>query len=134
MTDTVKKVAEAIHGVFDAEDRPPNGWKGLMLAAARAAISAMQGWRPIEEAPKDGTIVDLWIEGHDDMVDFYAIGAKKMKGKPLRHGRAPGFQWGQRGPNPPNWYAAGDLPGMPPLSPEVRATHFMPVPLPPEAA
>lgn len=88
-------------------------------------------WQPIETAPKDGTAVDLWIVGDDDTVDFYSPGAKKIKGKPLRHGRATDFAWDHRPPNKPNWYQVGGLTGFP-LSPEVRATHYLLPPPPPE--
>jgi hypothetical protein len=32
-------------------------------AVARAALDAVPRWRPIESAPKDGTPVDLWVDG-----------------------------------------------------------------------
>ena len=92
------------------------------------------GWRKIAEdpPPRDGTPVDLWIVGPDDMVDFYAPHARKVKGKPLRAGRAPDFVWRHKPPNRPAWYPAGGL-GMP-LSPDVTPTHWQPLPAPPEGA
>lgn len=87
-------------------------------------------WQPIETAPKDGRTIDLWIEGDDSMVDFYAPEAKKVRGRPLRVGRAPNMCWLEKPPNRPNWYAIGGL-GYP-LSPEVKATHWMPLPEPPK--
>jgi len=92
----------------------------------------MSEWKPIDSAPKDGTLIDLWIVGANDTVDFYSDNAKKVKGKPLRHGRACGFRWWQNPPNAPNWYPVQGLKGYP-LSPEVRATHYMLPPAPPEA-
>ena len=94
-------------------------------------MSAISDWRPIETAPKDGTIVDLWIVGGDDMVDFYAPTAKKKPRSPERCGRAPNFRWQHKLPNQPNWYPVGGLGYS--LSPEVRATHWMPIPDPPPA-
>jgi len=89
----------------------------------------MSGWEPIETAPKDGTPVDLWIVGGDDTVDFYAPFASKILNRPLRHGRAPAFQWMHRPPNRPNWYPVGGLSY--PLSPEVTPTHWRLLPAPP---
>ena len=90
----------------------------------------MSEWRTIDSAPKDGTVIDLWIEGPHSMVDFYAVTAKKVKGKPLRHGRATDYRWMQKPNNPPGWYPVGGLGYA--LSPEVTATHWsMPLPAPP---
>lgn len=89
-------------------------------------------WMPIETAPKDGTPVDLWIEGADNVVDFYTPLATKVPGQPKRHGRLPDVRWMHKKPNAPNWYAIGGL-GMS-LSPEVTPTHWMRPPQPPESS
>ena len=102
----------------------------IMRAALEAAEAA--AWQPIETAPKDGTIIDLWIEGEDDTVDFYSLTAKKVKGHALRHGRATEWRWAQKGSNSPNWYSASGI-GMP-LSPYVRAVAWRPLPSPPKEA
>ena len=34
------------------------------IAALRAQPPAPSGWQPIETAPKDGTLVDLFVDGH----------------------------------------------------------------------
>ena len=86
----------------------------------------MSDWQPIETAPKDGTVIDLWIVGSDDNVDFYSSTARKVRNKPFRVGRATCFRWEQRGGNPPAWYPIAGL-GYP-LSPEVDPTHWMPIP------
>lgn len=80
-------------------------------------------------APWDGRLVDLWIVGSDNTVDFYGPTAVKSPGKPLRAGRACNFYWAHNLPDRPNWYPY--QPGLParfPLSPDVQATHWMPVP------
>lgn len=94
------------------------------LTMLQEAVAEAKAWQPIETAPKDGTRLDLWIVGPDDTVDFYSPTARKMRGLPRRHGRAPNFVWQHRLPNQPNWYPLGGL-GYP-LSPEVTPTHWMP--------
>lgn len=89
----------------------------------------MSEWQPIETAPKDGTQVDLWIEGKDSTVDFYSASARKAKGRPVRHGRACDFKWMQKGPNRPYWYPSHGL-GYP-LDSDLTVTHWMPLPAPP---
>lgn len=63
MTDTVKKVAEAMEAKRAELIAKPLAriWPDL----ARAAISAMQGWRPIEEAPKNRTAI--WAAFRSDI-------------------------------------------------------------------
>lgn len=87
-------------------------------------------WQPIGTAPKDGTIVDLWIIGGDATVDFYSPTAVKIKGQPARHGRSPNWRWEMRAPNPGGWYSPDGLTGYP-ISTAVRVTHWMPLPAPP---
>ena len=101
------------------------------IISMRIGGASMTEWQPIESAPKDGTIVDLWIVGQDDTVDFYAATAAKIKGKPLRHGRTTNFRWLHKPPNEPAWYPHPCGLGMYPLAPEVTVTHWMPLPLPP---
>lgn len=109
-------------------DKSGLAYNGDVFRLARALLNALD-WRPIESAPKDGTLVDLWIVGSTDDVDFYAADACEIKGKPLRHGRATGMRWQHRPPNPANWYPMDGL-GYP-LSPNVMATHYRPLPAPP---
>ena len=98
-------------------------------AADLEAALAEEGWRSMDSAPRDGTVIDLWIEGPDNMVDFYSPTATKVPKKPLRHGRSPNWRWAKSGPNPPNWYQPDGL-GFP-LSPDVTAIAWMPLPPPP---
>ena len=84
-------------------------------------------WQPIETVPRD-KFVDLWIVGADDWVDFYAPDARKVKDKPLRHGRATHYKlcaddkWRS---NVGLGYA---------MAPEVTPTHWRLLPLPPASA
>jgi hypothetical protein len=98
-----------------------------------AKLRAEAEWRPIESAPRDGTVVDLWIVGYDDTVNFYTLTTTKAPGGRARHGRAPNFIWAQKPGNRANWFpvAVGGLAGYP-LSPEVTATHWRPLPSPPK--
>lgn len=74
-------------------------------------------WQTMESAPKDGSLVDLWIIGPDDTVDFYAPNARRAKNRISREGRTTDMQWLHKHTNTPNWYPAGGL-GYP-LAPEV---------------
>jgi hypothetical protein len=78
-------------------------------SAARAALNAVPRWRPISEAPKDGTPVDLWCDGR----------------------RWTDMEWNSTSPSNPDgaWKPEGaswkeELSWM-------RPTHWMPLPEPP---
>lgn len=115
------------------------GYMAACAAHAREVAAALAedagGWQSMDSAPRDGRTVDLWIEGADDTVDFYALTARKVPGQPKRHGRASDFRWRQHPPNDPGWYSVGGLSTMP-LSPDVTpvAWRFPPPPPPTEAA
>ena len=102
-----------------------------MTEKPSTGIPAASQWQPISTAPKDGTVVDLWIVGADDTVDFYAPTAKKVPCYPQRSGRATNFHWARYAPNAPNWYPFPPIMGYG-LSPNVQATHWMPLPEPPK--
>lgn len=97
--------------------------RGVLLSLI-ARIRADAEWQPIETAPKDGTPVDLWLlaTGEND-VEFYSPTASN------REGRSADWRWEKRGPNRANWYPLGGFSY--PLGPEVKATHWRPLPAPP---
>jgi hypothetical protein len=49
--DNVERVAKVLCGRYEKSE---DNWR-LYSRDATAAIAAMEGWRPIEEAPRDGT-------------------------------------------------------------------------------
>lgn len=103
----------------------------IIAALAAAGLVIEEGWRPISEAPRDGTPVDLWIVGARDEVSFYApIPTKQGK---QWGGRGPICRWGHNPPNAPNWYPVDGLEAISgyPISPTVKVTHFRPLPPPP---
>lgn len=73
-------------------------------------------WQPIETAPKDGTIVDLWVQGA-----MQANGEYSQRRSPQCHSN--GWDW--ISPLDGDWeYGGGRMWGC-------RPTHWMPVPAPP---
>jgi hypothetical protein len=89
----------------------------------------MSDWLDIETAPKDGTVVDLWIVGTDNTVDVYSVTARKVQSKPIRHGRTTDWRWQHFPPNEPGWHTRG-ICGQK-ISTKVTPTHWMPLPEPP---
>lgn len=115
-------------------ERPDRG-SDMYQIAMRAALEAVEAsrWRPIAEAPKDGTPVDLWVSGDDDAdsIDFYTNRLSRYNPKTRkREGRVTDMVWETRGPNK-GWYFVGGLPGM---AMTVAATHYRLRPAPPGAA
>jgi len=49
----------------------------------------MNGWEPIDTAPRDGTPIDVWLVGHREDVDFYCAVSLQIPGHgKLCEGRA----------------------------------------------
>ena len=76
-----------------------------------------EGWRPIESAPKDGTLIDIWWCG-GDMPN--TADCRRVLGR-----------WSERreifgATEPEGWRAGVSVPG-----PEYTATHWMPLPTAP---
>jgi hypothetical protein len=147
MTDQIETIAkvikdtrEALMANHNAELEkngfwPDHNWQPDDRDIARAILSVLTEWQPIDTAPKDGTVIDLWIQsledgsGADD-VHFWCSGEDFFDKKHrIRCGRITGFIWAKKGPNPPGWFPIGGLKGFP-LS--VRPTHWMPRPEPPK--
>lgn len=77
------------------------------------------GWQPIETAPKDGTIIDVWLgNASESDVDFYCTAGTR---------RSPGWSWKQGKFRP--------LGGLKVAMPTFEVpTHWMPLPKAPEAS
>jgi hypothetical protein len=68
----VEAVARAI-----AYDEEPNEWHRTRARNAIAALDAAQ-WRPIETAPRDGTVIDVWLgNAEPGDVEFYCTPGTK---------------------------------------------------------
>jgi hypothetical protein len=73
-------------------------------------------WQPIESAPFDGTIIDVWLgDADDDEVSFYCTPGTR---------RSCGWRWHQWKFRPVTGL------GVPVVT--VRPTHWMPLPEPPK--
>jgi hypothetical protein len=70
----------------------------------------MSGWKPIETAPKDGTRVDLWLNGNQPIGRqtncYYANGVWR--------------------------FDFGDMVDLPVETHSIKADYWMPLPAPPE--
>jgi hypothetical protein len=96
----------------------------------------MTGWQPIDTAPKDGTLVDLWGNSRDPDPKKGGI----LQVKALTEGRYVDCAWGSPlvmrpdsgllAPAEPAWYAyRADLePGAVNRLRRIWPTHWMPIP------
>lgn len=76
-------------------------------------------WHPISSAPRDGTIIDVWLgDATPDAVDFYCTPGTR---------RSPGWRW-EAGKFRPVVGLTGRF-VMPVF---VQPTHWVPMPEPPE--
>jgi hypothetical protein len=75
-------------------------------------------WQPIETAPRDGTIIDVWLGNVSKSdADFYCSPGTR---------RSPAWSW--RGDR---FRPLGGLPGFEMMTTFVKPTHWMPLPNPP---
>lgn len=81
MTDKAIEVAiDEFHKVIK---QPTSVTRHAIIAAIAAYEQAM--WRPIEEAKKDGTIIDVWLgDASESDVNFYCTEGTR---------RSPGWSW-----------------------------------------
>lgn len=75
-----------------------------------------QGWQPIETAPRDGTIIDVWLggEAEESEIEFYCTPGTR---------RSTGWKWKDEKFRPDT--------GLTALTTFVVPTHWMPIPAPP---
>jgi hypothetical protein len=92
-----------------------SSWPDPVRAIAEALMEASQQWQPIETAPKDGTIIDVWVNDPDG---------------PFRQTNAiwnDGY-WVLRRNMWSSIESFFDEKGVP----KIKITHWMPLPKPPE--
>lgn len=76
----------------------------------------MTEWQDISTAPRDGTVIDVWLGDCDESDrQFYCCGETR---------RSPGWAWANGKFRP--------CAGLPGLTVFVRPTHWMPLPEPPQ--
>ncbi len=74
-------------------------------------------WQPIETAPKDGTVFDVWLGDCDENDrQFYCTGKTR---------RSPGWAWAREKFRPCG--------GLPVVTVFVQPTYWMPLPAPPHS-
>jgi hypothetical protein len=85
---------------------------GLAVLDAVARRGSPDGWRPIETAPRDGSVINVWLADADqDDAAFYCVhGTRFSSGWAFANGK---------------FRPIGGLPGIPV---QVQPTHWMPVP------
>jgi hypothetical protein len=89
----------------------------LRAEIGRGAAPPPQTWQPIETAPKDGTLIDVWLgDGSAEDVEFYCASRRSR--------RSTNWHWREGKFRP----FVGL--GMPIVT--VRPTHWMALPAPPE--
>ena len=97
--------------VWVEEDRWNNAIESIKADQQSASLDS---WRPIETAPKDGTLVDLWLQG------------------PRNQGSRAADCWFYRG----QWWQnfGGDGPSTPQIYTDDQPTYWMPLPAAPVEA
>lgn len=82
----IKAARDAINDILRRD-----GIASSSMDLAEAAIAAYEKamWRPIEEAPKDGTIIDVWLgDAEPADIDFYCTpGTRRSCGWSWRDGK-----------------------------------------------
>ena len=97
----------------DAGSKVHETWRFMARAALEAAEAV--AWRPIAEAPRDGTVVDVWLgDAEPADVDFYCTPGTR---------RAPAWHWLQG-----KWRPAL---GLNVMTVFVQPTHYRNLPEPP---
>jgi hypothetical protein len=61
----------AIAGHFGEHDHPRNAAREALTALQSSGYMVIEGWKPIETAPKDGTVIDLHHSKHGRIRSMY---------------------------------------------------------------
>lgn len=119
-----KEAAELIKDLWQENNTIVEEYKLLtenlasMQETNRALVRRLEGWQPIETAPKDGSIIDLWVELRNNQF----AGSFRAQRYTNMHWEVYRWRGGWRG---------DDLSH---LIGDIRATHWMPLPTPPKQA
>lgn len=60
--DVIVEALQTLHGKDPDYDDGVDA-RAILTALRAAGLVIEQGWQPIETAPRDGTIIDLWFSG-----------------------------------------------------------------------
>lgn len=116
MEEAIEAARRIVFWVDLSGEGPADAWPttcGDAIKMARALLSLKEEWRPISEAPKDGTDIDVWISNPDPVV-----GSLRMPDASWREGK---------------WQSYGEKFGWMPIEKfGARVTHFRPLPSPPK--
>jgi hypothetical protein len=106
-----------VERTVSAPQRYRSGAYGAMVADDNGPwVRWSDAWQPIESAPKDGTVVDVWLgDADDEDVEFYCTPGTR---------RSCGWAWKLDKFRP--------VAGLHVLVVTVRPTHWMPLPEPPK--
>ena len=83
----------------------------------------MTTWQPIETAPRDGTVIDLWVDGRRETDASWSF-SRNAAGEAIADPAWDGWE-------SPGYRTAGPYPSYIPN--QRAATHWMPLSEPPEA-
>lgn len=117
--EMVERVARAIQ---DAHS-PGHALNHVSIYQARAAIAAMADWRPIEEAPKDGTEILGWRDDCGVLLVRWTSLAEFLTD-------AEREQYDEETEHQEDWFIADFVQGSR-LENDCVPTHWMPLPEPP---
>ena len=124
LRDRVAKAAETyLHQ--RADFAAPINFADLADAVIEAGLSERDaGWQSIDSAPRDGTVVDVWLIGSLSDIEFYCSSPPQKVGRGKYCGRSAGWMW-----LVDKWRPFLSGLNMPTF---IQPTHWRPLPSPPD--